>query len=115
MNEFRSQANEIQSHGSLLFIAAQKRNAAVRMPNGDPVGFLTKHPIPFPFLLDEDRSVTRSYGVYTAFNHESIRIAVPSTFVIGRDQKIRYIYVGANQNDRAPLAEVMAHFHNAAQ
>ena len=99
---------------NLAFIAAQKRRSAVHMPNGDPIAFLQKNPTPFPFLLDESREVTKAYGVYVAFNYESINIARPATFVIAPDSTIRFLHIGKTQTDRAPLEEVLAALQQAS-
>jgi peroxiredoxin len=113
--QFAVHQSEIEQSGSLVFIAAQKRRSTVHMPNGDPLAYLNKHPLAFPFLLDEDRAVTRNYGVYVAFNQESIHIARPATFVVAADRRVAYVYIGKNQFDRAPLEEVLEAFRSAAR
>ncbi len=92
----------------LVLIAAEKRGHMFK-----PEQFLRKHPVPFPFLLDEDRAVTRLYGIYHPLGTDAIRIARPATFVVGRDGIIRYIYVGSSQTDRAPVDEVLEAAKNA--
>jgi peroxiredoxin len=83
---------------SLVFVAAEKRAGMFK-----PEKFLREHPISFPFLLDEDRSVTKAYGVYHRMGKDAFNIARPATFLIGRDGTVRWIQVGENQTDRAPL------------
>jgi peroxiredoxin len=95
--------------GGLVFVAAEKRNGMF-----NPQKFLDEHPTPFPFLLDEDRSVTKAYGVYHRVGLDAINIARPATFVIGRDAVIRFIHVGANQTDRAPIEQVLEALKKAA-
>lgn len=85
-----------------MFIAAEKRTGMF-----NPQKFLEEHPTPFPFLLDEDRVVTKAYGVYQRLGMDAINIARPATFVIGRDGVIQYLYVGASQVDRAPIEPVL--------
>ncbi len=87
---------------SLVFIAAEKRAGIFK-----PEEFLAKHPISFPFLLDEDRSVTKSYCVYQRLGLDAINIARPATFIIDQSGKILYIYVGASQTDRAPINQLL--------
>lgn len=95
--------DEIAKFGaSLVYIAAEKREGFFK-----PVEFLKKHPVSFPFLLDEDRQVTKMYGVYHRVGLDAWNIARPATFVIGGDGVIRYIHVGANQLDRAPVADIL--------
>jgi len=86
----------------LIFVAAEKRGGMFK-----PEEFLRKLPTAFPFLLDEDRKVTKLYGVYHRAGIDAINIARPATFVIGQDGIIRYIFVGSSQTDRAPVEEVL--------
>ncbi len=87
---------------SLVYIAAQKRHGMFR-----PEKYLAEHLISYPLLLDEDRQVTKAYGVYHAIGTDALRIARPATFVIDRSGVTRFIYVGADQRDRAPAEEVL--------
>jgi peroxiredoxin len=103
MTQFESRNEEIAAAGAkLVFIAAQKLEGIWK-----PAKFLAKHPIANPYLLDEDRAVTKAYGVHHGFGKDAINIAHPATFVTGRDRIVRYIYLGANQLDRAPLDDLM--------
>ncbi|MGA2965867.1 MAG: redoxin family protein [Terriglobales bacterium] len=96
----------------LAFIAAEKRDGVWK-----PGKFLRKHPVSSVFLLDEDRAVTRAYGLHHRFGADAIDIAHPATLVIDRNDIdrndndgggfVRYIYRGVNQFDRAPLDEVL--------
>ncbi len=87
---------------ALVYVAAEKRGGLFK-----PEKFLAEHPVSFPFLLDEDRSVTKAYGVYHRLGRDAFNIAHPATFVIARDGTVRWIYVGSNQADRAPLEQVL--------
>jgi peroxiredoxin len=91
-----------QAHASLVYIAAEKRKGIFH-----PEKFLDGHPISFPFLLDEDRRVTKAYGLHHRFGHDALNIAHPATLVIDRDAIVRFIYRSHNQLDRAPLEQVM--------
>jgi peroxiredoxin len=103
MAQFEPFKNEIEQAGSeLLFIAAEKRSGMFK-----PAKFLAKHPVSFPFLLDEDRTVTRAYGVYHRLGHDAIHIARPATLVIDDRGVVQFIYRGANQTDRIPVAAVL--------
>ena len=68
--------------------------------------YFSQHPVSFPFLLDEDRSVTKSYGLYHALGHDAFRIAHPATLIVDRTGMVQYIYCGDNQSDRAPFEEI---------
>ena len=85
-----------------MFIAAKKRDGMFR-----PVRFLENHPVPFPFLLDEERAVTKAYGLYHRLATDAINIAHPATLVIDGGGMVRYIYRGDSQTDRAPMEQVM--------
>jgi peroxiredoxin len=92
----------------LVFVAAEKRDGVWK-----PAKFLEKHPVSFPFLLDEDRAVTKAYGLCQRIGKDAIDIAHPATLVLdgrGMDRggTVRYIYRGDNQADRAPVDDVMA-------
>ena len=103
MAQVESQRAEIEAAGAqLAFIAAEKRDGVWK-----PGKFLEKHPIASIFLLDEDRAVTKAYGLHHALGIDAIDIAHPATFVIDRSGVIRYIYRGDNQLDRAPLDRVL--------
>ena len=107
MTQFESRRREIETAGAqLAFIAAEKRDGVWK-----PGRFLEKHPIANVFLLDEDRTVTKAYGLHHALATDAINIAHPATLVISRDDDrggiVRYIYRGDNQLDRAPLDEVL--------
>ena len=112
MTQFESRKPEIEAAGAqLVFIAAEKRDGVWK-----PGKFLEKHPISGVFLLDEDRAVTKAYGLHHALGTDALNIAHPATVVLGRDNDgsdndrggiVRYIYRGANQLDRAPLDDVI--------
>jgi len=86
----------------VAFLAAEKHDGLWK-----PGKFLEKHPISFPFLLDEDRAVTKFYGLHHAFGTDAIDIAHPATFVIDRSGVVRYLYRGDGQLDRAPLDQAL--------
>lgn len=108
MTQFESRRQEIEAAGAqLAFLAAEKRDGVWK-----PGRFLEKHPISHVFLLDEDRAVTRAYGLHHALGTDAINIAHPATLVIdrgGSDRSgiVRYIYRGDNQLDRAPIDDVL--------
>ena len=104
MAQLESAKAEFEKSGSTIwFIAGEKRRGFFA-----PEEFFKKNPSSFPFLLDEDRAVTKSYGVYHRVGIDAWDIAHPASFVVGADGKIKYIYVGNTQLDRAPLEEVLS-------
>jgi|SRR5581483_10976981 len=95
--------NEIKSPGAqLVYIAAEKREGMFK-----PAKFLEEHPVSFPFLLDEDRSITRAYGLYHRVGVDAFNIAHPASLVIDRTGTVRYVYRGKNQSDRAPFEQIL--------
>jgi peroxiredoxin len=108
MTQFESRRQEIEAAGAqLAFIAAEKRDGVWK-----PGKFLEKRPIGSVFLLDEDRIVTKAYGLHHALATDALNIAHPATLIIDRSGAdrgglVRYIYRGDNQQDRAPLDEVI--------
>jgi|ERR1700721_3117202 len=103
MTQLESRRSDIDATGAqLAFIAAEKRDGVWK-----PGKFLEKHPIASVFLLDEDRVVTKAYGLHNALSFDAINIARPATFVIDRGGIIRYIYRGDNQFDRASPDELI--------
>lgn len=103
MTQLESYKDELQRGGTnLLYVAAEKREGMFK-----PEKYLSEHPVSFPFLLDEHREVTKAYGVYHRIGLDAINIARTATFVIDREGRVRYIFVGKSQTDRAPFDEVM--------
>ncbi len=108
MAQFEPFKNEIEGAGSLLYIAAEKRSGLFK-----PEKYLAEHPISFPFLLDEDRAVTKAYGVYHRLAHDAFNIARPATFVADRKGVVRFVYVSSNQKDRADVGLVLQNLKTA--
>ena len=103
MAQFERYKKEIGQLGaSLAYVAAETRGGVWK-----PARYLTQHPVSFPFLLDEDRAVTKAYGLYHPLAHDAFRIAHPATLIVDRSGTVRYIYRGDNQTDRAPIEEVL--------
>jgi peroxiredoxin len=108
MAQFEPYKDRIAKAGSLLYVAAEKRGGMFK-----PEKFLAEHPVSFPFLLDEDRKVTKQYGIYHRLGLDAINIARPSTFVVDAHRIIRFLHVGSSQTDRAPVDQVVAALEEA--
>jgi peroxiredoxin len=103
MAQFEPMKSEVENLGAkVVFIAAEKRDGMFK-----PTKFLEKHPVSFPFLLDEGRTVTKAYGLYHWLAKDAINIAHPSTLVLDGGGTVRYIYRGDSQTDRAPMEKIM--------
>jgi peroxiredoxin len=102
MAQFEPHKEEISTLGaSLVYVAAEKKKGVWK-----PTKYFSKHPVSFPFLLDERRSVTKSYGLYHPLGHDAFRIAHPATLIVDRSGTVRYVYRGDDQTDRAPIEEI---------
>jgi peroxiredoxin Q/BCP len=101
LESFKSQIWE--AGGKLVCIAAEKRGGL-----WEPEKYLQNHPFPYPFLLDEDRAVVKAYGLYHRAGIDAWHIAHPATLVVDKTARVRYIYKGTSQIDRAPMEEVIA-------
>jgi peroxiredoxin len=103
MAQFESQKDGLEgAQVQAVFIAAEKRDGLFR-----PEKFLAAHPIAFPFLLDEDRTVTKAYGVYQRLGLDALNIARPATFLVSSQGVIRFAHVGRSQTDRVLLADAL--------
>jgi peroxiredoxin len=103
MAQFEPLKDQILSTGAnLIYIAAEKPEGFFK-----PAKYLREHPVSFAFLLDEDRKVTRTYGLYHRIGVDAFNIAHPATLVLERGGVIRFIYRGDGQADRAPLEQVL--------
>ncbi|HET7658059.1 MAG TPA: redoxin domain-containing protein [Bacillales bacterium] len=93
MGQLRQNAKKYEELGvSILVIAGQKRENVKQ--------WLEQNPMPFPFLIDEDRAVIKSFDVYHPIGLDAFNIAHPSLFLISAEQTISFAYVGKNQFDR---------------
>lgn len=108
MAQVEPHKDEIEHAGGLLYIAAEKRGGLFK-----PEKYLAEHPISFPFLLDEDRTVTKAYGIYQRLGRDAINIARPATFVIDRQGILRFVYVSSNQKDRADVSLLVQQLKSA--
>ncbi len=108
MAQLEPHKDEIERMGSLLYIAAEKRGGLFK-----PEKYLAQHPVGFPFLLDEDRAVTKAYGIYHWLAHDAINIARPATFIVDRKGMLRFVYVSSDQKDRADISLVLQQLQSA--
>ncbi len=54
----------------------------------------------FNILSDADKKTINAYGILNAQEHGGI--AKPSIFIVDKDGRIRYLYVGKDAGDRPP-------------
>ena len=60
--------------------------------------------LPFNILLDEDREVSKAYGVWHRIGVDAWNIARPAVFLIDPSRAVRYSFV-ADRQDEFPAAE----------
>jgi peroxiredoxin Q/BCP len=106
MSQLRQQFETITANGwSILGITAQRAEAV-----GE---FARQQQIPFPILIDDDRAVTRAYGVYSAFTLEgmgvpTVNLPHNSTFLISSSGQISLAHVGLRSTDVPDEAMLLA-------
>jgi peroxiredoxin len=94
-----------QALGAQLLIILGQRAAKVE-------AYRRGHGLTMPLLIDVDRAVTKRYGVYHRLGLTAFNIARPGTFIIDREGRIRFIYVGSGQRDRPAHATLLAELEN---
>jgi peroxiredoxin len=62
---------------------------------------------PFPIMCDEDRVVTKRYGVWHPIGLDAFNIAHPASFLIDARGAVRYTFVGRSQFARAPIDAIL--------
>jgi methyl-accepting chemotaxis protein len=75
---------------------------------GKVADYYRSHGLAFPILVDPDRSVIKRYGVYHRLGLTAFNIARPATFIIDREQRIRFMYVSKGQSDRPDHETLLA-------
>src|SRR6476620_5904696 len=98
MAQLEPMKTEIEQAGAhLVYIAAEMGEGVWK-----PAKFLQSHPVAYPFLLDEDRSVTKAYGLYHRLGVDAINIAHPGSLAVVGDGGGGTIYAGAVRRARGP-------------
>lgn len=97
----RDRFDELQSHGLDVVVVLCQKRATV-------AAWLATHPLPFPILIDDDRSRAKRWGVYVALSYDAIHMARPAAFIVDRAGIIRYARISKHQMDPAPFPEILA-------
>jgi len=96
----RERFDELQSRGlDVVIVLCQKRD--------NVAAWLAKNPLPFPILIDDDRSRGKRWGAYVRLSYDSLHIARPATFIVDAAGIIRYAHISRHQMDPAPLDEIL--------
>jgi peroxiredoxin len=97
----RERYREIEGAGlDVLVVLCQKRD--------NVLGWLAADPVPFPVLVDDDRSRAKAWGAYVRVSYDSLNIARPASFVVEPTGVLRYARISSNQLDAAPIEEILA-------
>jgi peroxiredoxin len=99
--QLRDRFEELQRHGLDVIVVLCQKRAAV-------AAWLVKRPIPFPILIDQDRSRAKRWGVYTLLSYDAIHLARPAAFVVDPAGILRYARISRHQLDPAPIEEILA-------
>ena len=59
--------------------------------------YVEERGLPFFVLVDEERVVTKQYGVWNRLSYDAWNMAKPAVFLIEQSGKIRAIFVGETQ------------------
>lgn len=70
-------------------------------------GYAERNGITYPLLVDKDRNVIKSYGVYHWLSFEAYNIARPATFIIDKQGTVQYMYIGSHQFDMVDQTELI--------
>ena len=84
---------------SLVAIVAQKGEAVRR--------YIEDVGLPFDILIDETRTVAKSYGVWHAWGLDAYNIARPAVFLIDRSGTIHYSFIAKRQDQYPSPQEIM--------
>ena len=87
--------------------AVKKKGAVVLGVSADPVkrhvSFKEKYKLPFPLLADEGKKAIKAYGVWgkKKFMGREFMGVIRSTFLIGKDGKVKKIWSPVSVKDHA--------------
>ena len=99
--QLRERFDRLQENSlDVVIVLCQKR--------GNVVKWLAKHPLPFPVLVDDDRSRAKRWGVHVLVSYDAINIARSSSFVVDAYGIVRYAHIARHQMDHAPMGEILA-------
>ena len=95
----RDRSAELGASGlDVVVVLCQKRETVAR--------WLGRHPLPFPVLIDDDRSRAKRWGVYVPVSYDAIHIARPASFIVDSGGIVRYARIARHQMDHADIAEI---------
>ena len=103
MTQLESSHDEFAKRGAgLVVIAAQKIEGMFRGKE-----HIQQHDYPFPVLFDENRRVTRAYGVYHRLGVDAFNIAHPATFIVSPDGRVSWVAISPSQAERPETKDIL--------
>jgi peroxiredoxin len=63
--------------------------------------------LPFNILIDEDRSVTKAYGVWHKMGLDAWNISRPALFVVSKEGIVRTVWVAERQEEFPGSEEIL--------
>lgn len=98
--ELASARDELaRRRAKILCITCERRDSAA--------GYLERFPTPLALLLDEERRVSRAYGVYQRFTLPVWKIARPASFLVDRCGFVRHVFIARLPIHAASLEEIV--------
>ena len=99
--QLRDRFGELQARGLDVVVVLCQKGETI-------ASWLARNPVPFPILVDSDRSCAKRWGAYVRLSYDSIHMARPASFVVDPSGIVRYARVSSHQLDAAPLQEILA-------
>ena len=100
MVELAQDVDEFRRHRVETAVILAQRASSVQRYLGD-------RRLPFELLVDEDREVTKAYGVWHRIGLDAWNIARPAVFLIEKDRSITYSFIGRSQREFPSLEEIL--------
>jgi peroxiredoxin Q/BCP len=103
MSDFASSFSEFEKRRiGIVFIAAQKIDGFFKGKE-----HVDKNAYPFPLLFDEDRRVSRDYGVRDLVSYDTINLARRSIFLVDGEGSVRWIAVSPHQWEAPGIQDIL--------
>jgi peroxiredoxin Q/BCP len=83
-----------------ICIVAQRSDVVLR--------YIQDTGLPFDILVDEERRVSKLYGVWHGMGWSAWNIARPALFLIDRTNVVRYAFVASRQDEFPSHEEIVA-------
>ena len=105
----REQMQVLRENHARLAAAKIAVVGVVCQSSGSVKHYLDTNPLPFPLLVDEARTVAKSYGTHYWVSIEGVNLSQPALFIVDRSDKVTFAHVGRSMRD-LPVATVLERF-----